>query len=159
MPRRRRSTKSAVLFCILLCSFSFFTLSEDKYPPLDLHSIPISAWLNGGDHADIPWDLRVTEPFLRVDQRLEVFFSLKIEAKAINKTGSEHELFLISRISTPDGEWLNQPDVVRETVDQELADRAEGRARQAIEIEPTRLREAFERMNTEELEAYAVSGA
>jgi hypothetical protein len=106
-----------------LCSFSFFALSEDKYPPLDLHSIPISAWLNGGDHADIPWDLRLTEPLLRVDQRLEVLFSLRIEAKAINKTGSEHELFVISRISTADGEWLNQPGIVRETVDQELANR------------------------------------
>ena len=42
---------------------------------------------------------------------------------------------------------------------QELADRAEGRARQAIEIEHTRLGEAFERMSREELDAYAVSGA
>jgi len=125
MPRRRRSTKGAVvLFCALLCSFSFFALSEDKYPPLDLHSIPISAWLNGADHADIPWDLRVTEPYLRVDQRLEVLYSLKINAKAINKAGSEHELFLISRVSTPDGEWLNQPGIARETVDQALTDRA-----------------------------------
>ena len=124
MPRRRRSTKGAVvLFCALLCSFSFFALSEDKYPPLDLHSIPISSWLNGADHADIPWDLRVTEPYLRVDQRLEVLYSLKINAKAINKTGSEHELFLISRVSTPDGEWLNQPGIARETVDQALTDR------------------------------------
>ena len=123
MPRRRRSIKGAVVFfCTLLCSVSF-TLSEDKYPPLDLHSIPISAWLNGGDHADIPWDLRITEPFLRVDQRLEVLFSLKIDARAINRTGSEHELFLISRISTPDGEWLNEPGIIRETVDQELANR------------------------------------
>jgi len=106
-----------------LCSFSFFALSEDKYPPLDLHSIPISAWLNGADHADIPWDFRVTEPYLRVDQRLEVLYSLMINAKAINKTGSEHELFLISRVSTPDGEWLNQPGIARETVDQALTDR------------------------------------
>jgi hypothetical protein len=42
---------------------------------------------------------------------------------------------------------------------QELADRAEGRARQSIEIEHTRLHEAFERMSREELETYAVSGA
>jgi Family of unknown function (DUF5681) len=42
---------------------------------------------------------------------------------------------------------------------QELGDRSEGRARQAIEIEHTRLREAFDRMSREELEAYAVSGA
>jgi hypothetical protein len=41
---------------------------------------------------------------------------------------------------------------------QELADRAEGRARQAIEIEHTRMRDAFERMDREELEAYAASG-
>jgi hypothetical protein len=41
---------------------------------------------------------------------------------------------------------------------QELADRAEGRARQAIEIEHTPLGEAFERMTRDELEAYATSG-
>jgi hypothetical protein len=41
---------------------------------------------------------------------------------------------------------------------QELADRAEGRARQAIEIEHTPLSKAFERMTREELEAYASSG-
>jgi Family of unknown function (DUF5681) len=42
---------------------------------------------------------------------------------------------------------------------QELADRAEGKARQAIEIEHTRLGEAFDRMSREELENYATSGA
>ena len=41
---------------------------------------------------------------------------------------------------------------------QELADRAEGKARQAIEIEHTRLREAFDEMSSEELETYATSG-
>lgn len=41
---------------------------------------------------------------------------------------------------------------------QELADRAEGRARQSIEIENTTLREAFERMSREELDAYAREG-
>lgn len=40
----------------------------------------------------------------------------------------------------------------------ELADRAEGRARQSIEIEQTKLREAFDRMSYEEKEAYAASG-
>jgi hypothetical protein len=41
---------------------------------------------------------------------------------------------------------------------QELADRAEGRARQSIEIEHTLLRQAFDRMNSEELETYAREG-
>jgi hypothetical protein len=42
---------------------------------------------------------------------------------------------------------------------QELADRAEGKARQSIEFEHARLREAFDSMSREELEAYAVSGS
>jgi hypothetical protein len=41
---------------------------------------------------------------------------------------------------------------------QELADRAEGKARQSIEIEHTALHKAFERMNEAELQAYAASG-
>ena len=41
---------------------------------------------------------------------------------------------------------------------QELADRAEGRARQSVEIHSVVLREAFERMNREELDSYAREG-
>ena len=40
----------------------------------------------------------------------------------------------------------------------ELADRAEGRARQSIEIDNSALREAFDLMNREELERYASDG-
>jgi hypothetical protein len=41
---------------------------------------------------------------------------------------------------------------------QELADRAEGRARQSVEIQSAELREAFERMSRDELEHYAREG-
>jgi hypothetical protein len=41
---------------------------------------------------------------------------------------------------------------------QEIADRAEGRARQSIEIQNIAVREAFERMSGEELDAYAREG-
>jgi len=40
---------------------------------------------------------------------------------------------------------------------QELADRAEGKARQSMEIENTALRAAFERMTKTELETYAAT--
>src|SRR5271155_3124598 len=40
----------------------------------------------------------------------------------------------------------------------EIADRTEGRARQAIEFEDKTLSNAFDRMSTEELEAYARDG-
>ena len=42
---------------------------------------------------------------------------------------------------------------------QEIADRAEGKARQSIEIENTALRDAFERMSNQELETYARDNA
>src|SRR5215469_2579600 len=42
---------------------------------------------------------------------------------------------------------------------QELADRAEGRSRQSVEIQRTALGKAFERMSSKELEAYACSGS
>jgi hypothetical protein len=41
---------------------------------------------------------------------------------------------------------------------QEIADRAEGKPRQSLEIEHSRLRQAFERMTNEELLAYASTG-
>jgi hypothetical protein len=41
---------------------------------------------------------------------------------------------------------------------QELGDRAEGRARQSIEIQNTALAEAFDRMTRDELDAYARDG-
>ena len=52
-------------------------------------------------------------------------------------------------------------DAVRGNVQaaREIADRTEGRARQAIEFEDTTLAKAFERMTREELEAYARDGS
>jgi hypothetical protein len=51
-------------------------------------------------------------------------------------------------------------DAVRGNVQaaREIADRTEGRAKQAIEFEDKTISQAFERMTTEELEAYARDG-
>src|SRR5207247_2091610 len=88
--------------------------------PLDLKSIPISDWINGGEQAEIPWDLRLSDPYLRIDQRLEVSYVIRLSAKDLNRTGKTHELFFLSRISSPDGEWLDQPNIARYLVEQEL---------------------------------------
>jgi hypothetical protein len=51
-------------------------------------------------------------------------------------------------------------DAVRGNVQaaREIADRTEGRAKQAIEFEDKTISQAFERMSSEELEAYARDG-
>jgi hypothetical protein len=116
----RISNRALLCLCLLLLFPVAGLSAQEQETPLDLHSIPISEWLNSGDHTEIPWNFRVNEPYLRVDQRLEVLYSVQIDAKTLNKTGKQHELFLISRISTPDGEWLNQPSILRQDLDKEL---------------------------------------
>src|SRR3954469_19631518 len=107
--------KCFILTVIFLSCLASSTGAQEEFPPLDLHSIQISDWLNAGEHADIPWNFVVRPPYLRIDQRLEVSYSVRIAGKDLNRSGGSHELFLISRISTPDGEWLNPPNIVRHT--------------------------------------------
>jgi hypothetical protein len=114
---------TGAIFLLMVSAFSgagVVARQDQDHPPLDLRAIPISDWLNGGEHADIPWNFRVRDPILRIDQRLEVSYTADIAAKDLNKTGNDHELFLISRVSSPDGEWLNEANIVRHTVESEL---------------------------------------
>src|SRR5438093_6346332 len=111
--------------CLLICfaaagALSAWPVQIGDGIPLDLKSIPISDWINGGEQAEIPWDLRLSDPHLRIDQRLEVSYLIRLNAKDLNRTGKAHELFFVSRISSPDGEWLDQPNIARYVVEQEL---------------------------------------
>jgi hypothetical protein len=103
-----------VISFLILTSF----VGAEDHPALDLRSIPISDWLNAGESSQIPWNFNVRDPYLRVDQRLEVSYNVRISGKELNRTGDTHELFLISRISSPDGEWLNEPSIVRHNFEQ-----------------------------------------
>src|SRR4051812_4369976 len=115
VPRRFKFTTAAV-FLLILAPLA----GAQEHPPLDLRSIPISDWLNAGDHSDIPWNFRVRDPYLRIDQRMEVSYTARIAAKDLNRSGQSHELFLVSRISSADGEWLNEPSIVRHTLEDNL---------------------------------------
>src|SRR5207247_4816126 len=49
--------------CLLICFAAAGALSARPVQigdgiPLDLKSIPISEWINGGERAEIPWDFR-----------------------------------------------------------------------------------------------------
>ena len=109
--------------------------AEDQ-PPLDLHSIPISDWLNAGEHTGIPWDFTVRDAYLRIDQRLEVSYGGGIEAKDLNKTGPQHELFLISRVSSPDGEWLSEPAVMQQNIEDQLARHVQVQFAMRVVVQP-----------------------
>jgi hypothetical protein len=101
---------------VLLALTSLVAGAQDPLP-LNLRSIPISDWLNAGEHSEIQWRVSIRQPYLRVDQRLEVAYSIRITGKELNRSGNSHELFLVSRISSPDGEWLHEPNIVRHTAE------------------------------------------
>lgn len=114
-PVRRAFPFTAVVLLI----FVGVACAED-IAPLDLRSIPISDWLNAGEHSEVPWAFNIRPPYLRIDQRLEIAYTARISGKDLNRSGKNHEIFLISRISSPDGEWLSEPHVVRHTVEGQL---------------------------------------
>src|SRR5436309_4483699 len=105
--------------CLMICfAVSAGALSAQPVQicdgiPLDLKSIPISEWINGGERAEIPWDLRLSDPYLRIDQRLEVSYVIRLSAKDLNRTGKTHELFFVSRISSPEDEWRVRLHIAR----------------------------------------------
>jgi len=111
-------------------------LSGEDDRPLDLHSIPISDWLNAGEHAEIRWKFDVSQPSLRVDQRLEVGYVARISAKELARTGNKHEMFLVNRVSTMDGEWLNEPNIVRHTFEGKLANNVQIQFLMRVVVQP-----------------------
>jgi hypothetical protein len=125
----------------LLCIFAACGVFAAQEPvqenlSLDLRSIPISDWLNGNDTTEIPWSVRIRPATLGMDQRLEVFYTVSIRAKALNSTGKSHELFLISRFSTLDGEWLNAPDITRHEVDGEMPNHLQALFNMRVSVQP-----------------------
>lgn len=111
--------RRVLLACLLFTTIPSGRASEGE-SNLDLRSIPIAQWLNAADTAEIPWNIEVGNPGLRMDQRLEIAYSAYIGAKQLNRSGKSHDLFLVTRVSSVDGEWLNEPAILRQSVEQEL---------------------------------------
>jgi hypothetical protein len=113
---------TAVIFllCVFIAPMRSRPLQDEAASRLDLKSIPISDWLNAGEEEQIPWDFQITTPYLRVDQRLEMSYFVRISGRDLNRIGKAHELFFVARVSSPDGEWLEQPNVTRYAIEKEL---------------------------------------
>src|SRR5262245_33710145 len=107
-----------LLFCLFVPFFA--TQGRAGERELDPRSLPIAQWLSASDNAEIPWNVQVRSPNLRMDQRIEVPYEVRIGAKQLNRSGNSHNLFLITRMSSLDGEWLNEASIVRQEVNQKL---------------------------------------
>src|SRR6266478_9695200 len=122
-----------ILFLIICAPAGAFA-SEDS--GFNLRSIPISDWLNAGESVEIPWRVTVREAQLRMDQRREVTYSASINGKDLNRSGNQHDLYLVSRISSPDAEWLNEPIVLRNTIEKELPKNVEAQFLMRVSVQP-----------------------
>src|ERR1041385_3219442 len=120
---------------VIVCAAPAGALQEQN-PDLDLKSIPISTWLNAGEQKEIPWDFRVSNPYLRVDQRIEISYTAIINAKDLNRTGKTHELFFVSRVSSADGEWLEEPYISRHGIEQELQPHSQAQFVMRVALQP-----------------------
>ena len=103
----------------------------------DLKSIPFDQWLAANDRAQVPWKVQIQNPALRMDQRLEVAYTAKIQADTLNKYGSIHDLFFISAVGSPGGKCcLVAPKVVHYTRKEKLAHEFELRFSDAVLTQP-----------------------
>ena len=71
-----------------------------------------------------------------MDQRLEVTYFASINGKDLNRSGNQHDLYLVSRISSPDAEWLNEPIVLRNTIEKELPKNVEAQFLMRVSVQP-----------------------
>src|SRR5262249_9161918 len=66
------------------------------------------------------WNVMIGAPTLRMDQRLVVNYSTAIQLKELHRSGNSHDLFLMSRVSSPDLEWLNAFSTLHQVMDPSL---------------------------------------
>ncbi len=131
--------KVAVLLALLICALTATAeRAQQNVPPrpFNVRSIPVGAWLDAGVTTEIPWKINVRSVSLRMDQRLEVTSDIHIGAKDLNRIGKTHQLVFLNRISTPDGEWLNEPAVIRHSLDQELPNNMETQFIIRVSVKP-----------------------
>jgi hypothetical protein len=112
IPKRHLTLTAFLLMSVV--SSAAPALQRD--PKLDLRSIPVADWLNEGKKTEIDWETG-SRSSLRMDQRIELAYWATVSARALGRSGVDHELFLIHRFSTPDGEWLNETTVARRPAD------------------------------------------
>src|SRR5204863_9709476 len=117
---RTMTPRALFVFCLLASVWFHATSGQAAEAELDLRSIPIAEWLSASDTAQIPWSVQIGTPDLRMDQRLEVPYNVRIGSKQLNRAGDTHDLFLITRVSSLDGEWLNEPAILRQDIEEKL---------------------------------------
>jgi hypothetical protein len=107
---------AAVLACGLLAVLP--AAAQDESQP-GLGAIPFAEWAQAGEREQIRWQVRLSRPRLRYDQRYQVTVALEIPLGPLRRGGAQRDLYLMVKAATPAGEWLPGSAYRRVDVDAE----------------------------------------
>jgi hypothetical protein len=90
-------------------------ISEDA--AADVSELPLADWVTAGNIEEIPWRVQVQDPHLRLDQRYELSFAARIDAKELRWSAEEpHDLIYVSGIRKG-SDWVIPPKAIRHVFD------------------------------------------
>lgn len=71
-------------------------------------SIPFDEWAARPAQSDIPWNVYVSDPELRWNQRLTMGIYVEVQGRPLAKQGERHDLYLMARFADEHGHWIEQ---------------------------------------------------
>jgi hypothetical protein len=80
----------AVFFCVLLLGVQ----RDDNVPD----SVLLSAWLEGKEVQQVPWNVHVRKAYPRMDLRYELAIDVTVPTRELRKSGDTHDLILFARV-------------------------------------------------------------
>lgn len=80
-------------------------------------------WIAEGERQQIPWDIAVSAPELRMDQRLGLTAKVSLGDKDLNRHGTEHDLVLMARIAPSGSDWLPGMALLTQSLEKPLSNR------------------------------------
>jgi hypothetical protein len=63
-----------------------------------------------GERGEIPWEISITRPQLRLDQRLAALVEVKLDGGKLKPRGSGHDFVLLANVAPENGPGLPTPD-------------------------------------------------
>ncbi|MGH9859873.1 MAG: hypothetical protein ACRD5F_07605 [Candidatus Acidiferrales bacterium] len=76
--------------------------------------------LSLGERSQLPWEVKLASPRLRLDQRLEAVIDVELSNATLNRHAAQHNLILMVRMSQHDGDWLPGHSRLAKQLDQPL---------------------------------------
>lgn len=122
-----RFTRPFGALCLLALGSSVFPpacRAQSDGPVPGLWDIPFQKWVSEGERKEIPWEVKVFPPGLRLHQRLAVRINAQVKGEVLERLGPVQELMLVGRMADSDGHWLESHGIGWTRVDKPLPDGA-----------------------------------